>query len=139
MSSTSPPYYKLLVDEDDPHTRKRRSIKSTLVRVLGVLAIMYAAFAGLRALSRTKFAGRIWESCGGGPMHRNMSMEAGAKLPSHYVLPSGDRIPAVALGTVQYFECYHSSEAGLMQEFGRLGRAKSVLPSKYVCLSVVLS
>ncbi|KAF8964256.1 NADP-dependent oxidoreductase domain-containing protein [Flammula alnicola] len=31
-------------------------------------------------------------------MHRNISTTVDAKLPTHYTLPSGDKIPAVALG-----------------------------------------
>jgi len=37
-----------------------------------------------------------------GAAHRNMSTVGRGKLHSHYTLPSGDKIPAVALGKLNY-------------------------------------
>jgi hypothetical protein len=89
-----------------------------LRRILTVLAILYATMMGLRYLGRT---GRLpWSSpvCRG--VHRNVS--TGAGLPSHYVLPSGDKIPSVALGKCV---CYVSGlivdglSCARIQAFGR--------------------
>ncbi|EJC98432.1 Aldo/keto reductase [Fomitiporia mediterranea MF3/22] len=54
---------------------------------------MYLAFAGFRSLKSSSL--RLgWSSC-----HRHSSLKAGlSTLPSHFDLPSGDRIPSVALG-----------------------------------------
>lgn len=81
----------------DSLPRKCRTInfKSALVRFLGALAIMYATFTGVRALSRLSVNRPFFMTpCHG--LQRNMSKSA--SLPWHYQLPSGDRIPSVALG-----------------------------------------
>ncbi|KAJ7166330.1 NADP-dependent oxidoreductase domain-containing protein [Mycena crocata] len=52
---------------------------------------MVMLFSGLRHVSRAGLP-----RCVGGRMHRNMT-----SLPSHYTLPSGDKIPSVALGVWQ--------------------------------------
>ncbi|KAI0080695.1 hypothetical protein K474DRAFT_1682434 [Panus rudis PR-1116 ss-1] len=56
---------------------------------------MYAAFLGTRALfSKSAFRSGPRFGCHG--QYRNLS-----SLPSHYTLPSGDKIPSVALGVWQ--------------------------------------
>ncbi|KAJ7859002.1 NADP-dependent oxidoreductase domain-containing protein [Mycena leptocephala] len=52
---------------------------------------MFVLFSGIRHVSRT-----ARPRCIGGRLHRNMT-----SLPSHYALPSGDKIPSVALGVWQ--------------------------------------
>ncbi|KAJ7480548.1 NADP-dependent oxidoreductase domain-containing protein [Mycena latifolia] len=52
---------------------------------------MVVLFSGVRHVSRIALP-----RCMGGRMHRNMT-----SLPSHYTLPSGDKIPSVALGVWQ--------------------------------------
>lgn len=46
------------------------------------------------AIHRLGLTGHL--HCGG--LNRNMSIVGGGKLHSHYTLPSGDKIPAIALG-----------------------------------------
>lgn len=86
-------------DIQDSQPRKQRTVKYILVKVLGALAIMYATFTGLRTLTRLSvvrpLSMRPGVACHG--LQRNMSKSA--SLPWHYQLPSGDRIPSVALGT----------------------------------------
>ncbi|KAM6494256.1 NADP-dependent oxidoreductase domain containing protein [Amanita muscaria] len=55
---------------------------------------MYASFYGLRQLFRSPYGNRFlhWKGC----HHRNSS--TAIELPTHYVLPSGDKIPSIALG-----------------------------------------
>ena len=84
---------------------KQRTAKSILVKVLGAVAIMYATFSGLRALSRASF-GKGWMSCHGA--HRNLSNLTA--LPWHYQLPSGDRIPSVAFGMGSVITNAHSGD-----------------------------
>ncbi|KAL5519764.1 hypothetical protein ACEPAG_1424 [Sanghuangporus baumii] len=89
---------------DTSDTKSTRSIRThpliTLVftRLLIALVVMYLAFSGLRSLSRStsRFA---WSSGVGSACLRNGSLKAGlSTLPSHFDLPSGDKIPSVALG-----------------------------------------
>ncbi|KAI0671193.1 NADP-dependent oxidoreductase domain-containing protein [Trametes maxima] len=54
---------------------------------------MYASFVGVRAVARTAKV-RMGRPCHGA--ERNLS-----SLPSHFTLPSGDKIPSVALGVWQ--------------------------------------
>jgi len=62
-----------------------------VARIVAVVAIVYAGF---RLLTRTSTKLRNPKPCHGS--YRNLS-----SLPSHYTLPSGDKIPAVALGVWQ--------------------------------------
>lgn len=96
--------YQLVVDDSDQnkgpdaqsHRKRSAGLKFYINRVLVLAVVMYAAFTGFRAVSRSAFGSRVWQACHG--LQRNLT--TGASLPSHYQLPSGDRIPAVALGTV---------------------------------------
>ncbi|KAJ6477162.1 NADP-dependent oxidoreductase domain-containing protein [Mycena vitilis] len=69
----------------------RSRSKRTLLRIFTALALVVMLFSGIRHVSRTSLAG-----CMGGRMQRNLT-----SLPSHYTLPSGDKIPSVALGVWQ--------------------------------------
>ena len=93
------------VDVEYSAEHKQRTAKSILVKVLGAVAIMYATFSGLRALSRASF-GKGWMSCHGA--HRNLSNLTA--LPWNYPLPSGDRIPSVALGMGSVITNAHSGD-----------------------------
>ena len=71
-------------------------VRLILSRLLVALVLLYAMVAGLRALGRSasRFALSSGTAC-----HRNASLKAGlSTLPSHFDLPSGDKIPSVALG-----------------------------------------
>ncbi|THH03296.1 hypothetical protein EW145_g6370 [Phellinidium pouzarii] len=83
---------------------KRRALKSHFSRLFAVLLLMYFAFTGLRSVLRlsktTSFRGSLSSGCHSA--QRNASTKAAgsssSSLPTHYQLPSGDRIPSVALG-----------------------------------------
>jgi hypothetical protein len=90
-----PPRYKFLPATDEQ--TKGRSLgsarpKKIILHILAIIAIMYATFSGVRYISRSnlKFPKGLW-GCHGA--QRNLS-----SLPSHYTLPSGDKVPSVALG-----------------------------------------
>jgi len=92
-----PPRYKPLptIGEDENtvfKARNTRKQKKVIFHVLAFVAIMYAAFSGVRYVSRSNWglAKGLW-GCHGA--QRNLS-----SLPSHFILPSGDKIPTVALG-----------------------------------------
>ena len=85
------------------HTSKPATpipLKEVLFRVVAVAAIMYGAFYGLQRLFMSPFtpAGFL------GPSLRNChtftSLSAVPELPTHYTLPSGDKIPVVGLGMI---------------------------------------
>lgn len=73
----------------DPNSHSARA-KNLLLRLLLLAAVMYAAFRALGSIRP-----RMRAPCHIAPSHRNLS-----SLPSHYTLPSGDQIPAIALGTI---------------------------------------
>ncbi|KAJ3525138.1 hypothetical protein NM688_g8450 [Phlebia brevispora] len=101
-------------DEQLTRKIKREKIKKILFHVLAVSAIMVIAAQGLRAFIRSseRFLQYGGKGCHG--MQRNLS-----SLPSHYSLPSGDKIPSVALG------CWKSSP-------GEVGQAvKAALNAGY--------
>jgi hypothetical protein len=92
-----PPRYKPLptISEDETtvfRARNARKQKKVIFHVLAIVTIMYAAFSGIRYVARSNLglAKGLW-GCHGA--QRNLST-----LPSHYTLPSGDKIPTVALG-----------------------------------------
>ena len=92
-----PPRYEPLptVDKDEEgglsSRRKRLCGKKRLIFYIFCLtALVYAAFCAAR-LARSR---GFWVTCYG--PRRNQSDLA--RLPSHYTLPSGDKIPSVALG-----------------------------------------
>ncbi|KAI0917638.1 hypothetical protein AcW1_007203 [Taiwanofungus camphoratus] len=74
----------------DPNSHSARA-KNLLLRLLLLAAVMYAAFRALGSIRP-----RMRTPCHIAPSHRNLS-----SLPSHYTLPSGDQIPAIALGVWQ--------------------------------------
>ena len=75
-------------------------------RLIIVFGAMYITIVGLRTVKNTGSLLPLssWSSCRGKILgsgsHRNFGT-----LPTHYILPSGDRIPSIALGaavTIQY-------------------------------------
>lgn len=69
--------------------------KKTFLHLLAATVILFSVMYGLRHISR---AGLIYR---GRPCYKGLHGSA-AKLPSHYTLPSGDKIPSVALGMSTY-------------------------------------
>ncbi|KAJ7505834.1 NADP-dependent oxidoreductase domain-containing protein [Mycena galericulata] len=65
--------------------------RRTLLRVFSALVLMVMFLYGVRHVSRTGLS-----RCVGGGLHRNLT-----SLPSHYTLPSGDKIPSVALDSTE--------------------------------------
>ena len=91
--------YDLLPTGDDAKADEQRDkrirharLKRITFHVLVVLALMYAGYHGLRAFARSSSQFLRAKPCHGA--QRNLSA-----LPSHYTLPSGHKIPSVALGT----------------------------------------
>ncbi|KAL5524269.1 hypothetical protein ACEPAF_9409 [Sanghuangporus sanghuang] len=73
-------------------------VKLIFTRLLIAFVVMYLVFSGLRSLSRST-SRSAWSSGVCSACHRNGSLKAGlSTLPSHFDLPSGDKIPSVALG-----------------------------------------
>lgn len=120
------PHYKPLSQDDGdeeqqfgvaPRVQNRH--KRLLFHILAVAAVMYVSFLGVRAISRSSKM-RMGKPCHA--VHRNLS-----SLPSHYTLPSGHKIPSVALG--EYItmtgRCVFDSGANEFQAFGRLRRTRS--------------
>ncbi|PCH40515.1 hypothetical protein WOLCODRAFT_24169 [Wolfiporia cocos MD-104 SS10] len=76
-----------------PKSEQRKTVLRHLARIALAMTIL---FAGARLFARTSIKLRVPAA---GPCHsgaRNLS-----SLPTHYTLPSGDKIPAVALGVWQ--------------------------------------
>lgn len=78
-------------DEQLTRKIKREKVKKILFHALVVFTVMFVALQGLKAFIRSseRFLHQGMKGCHG----RNLS-----SLPSHHTLPSGDKIPAVALG-----------------------------------------
>lgn len=98
MSSAS---YKLISTRDpeeveeqqstfQPHRKRSFFGFAKLARIAAVMAL---AYVGVRFFARTATKLRAPSAPGCHGSQRNLS-----SLPSHYALPSGDKIPAVALG-----------------------------------------
>jgi hypothetical protein len=85
-----------IVNESPPQARQTKTYRSILARILVVFSIMYLASSGVHSISR--IGGRWGAWCGSGAGHRALSTSRGVQLPTHYTLPSGDKIPSVALG-----------------------------------------
>lgn len=84
----------------------RSSLRILFTRLIIVFGAMYITIVGLRTVKNTGSLLPLssWSSCRGKILgsgsHRNFGT-----LPTHYILPSGDRIPSIALGaavTIQY-------------------------------------
>lgn len=76
-----------------------RTFKDVSFRVLTVAAIMYASLYGLRQLFARPYSFNMFGLKNCHSMNANFSTMA--KLPTHYALPSGDKIPTVGLGAYQ--------------------------------------
>jgi hypothetical protein len=102
MSNYLPTYQPLLGSHKDEQTtpaaqaQNTNKLKKNIFWAVAVVTILYAALSGIRHISQSNFKYVKWlGGCHGS--QRNLS-----GLPTHYVLPSGDKIPAVALGTGKY-------------------------------------
>jgi len=95
-----PPFYKPLATSEeeadlDGSKSSRARTKKIIFHFIAIGAVMYAIFLGTRSFVR-------WSVKSGRPMkggchgQRNLT-----SLPSYYTLPSGDKIPSVALGVWQ--------------------------------------
>src|SRR5882762_6353988 len=99
LNMNSPPRYKQLptIREDEQTTTSQgcnaRKRKKNIFYILVLVATIYITFSGLRRISRSNFGPpeEPWACLGA---QNNL-----LGLPSHYTLPSGDKIPSVALGT----------------------------------------
>ncbi|KAI0700084.1 NADP-dependent oxidoreductase domain-containing protein [Cytidiella melzeri] len=94
------PSYVPLPKSDSKIQQEQRTIrtKTALFRLLAVLTTMFFAYQGLKTFSSSSMAFlrtgiRPCHSIVNGTATRNVST-----LPTHYTLPSGDKIPSVALG-----------------------------------------
>ncbi|KAL4250107.1 hypothetical protein ABKN59_005965, partial [Abortiporus biennis] len=90
-------YKPLATDEDEDifldKEQRRRRVKKVIFHLLAVVGMMYATFVGTKALFRWSAVSPATRK----PCHnRNLT-----SLPTHYTLPSGDKIPSVALGVWQ--------------------------------------
>jgi hypothetical protein len=100
-------------------TRKRRV--GICLRTIIIIAIMWSSFtATTRTISRIK---GFWAACQG-PQRNSSTL---AQLPSHYTLPSGDKIPSVALGMSLLNYCAISLSL-IIQVYGRLAGVKLETP-----------
>lgn len=95
-----PFYYKpLATDENEgpPSARKLRiiTLKRILFQILTIVAIGYASYLGTSAFLNSGFMRHAHRP--GCPHHNTTT------LPTEFTLPSGDKIPTVALGTVNHF------------------------------------
>ncbi|KAJ7081581.1 NADP-dependent oxidoreductase domain-containing protein [Mycena belliarum] len=88
------PYKPLPTDvegQQKPSQPRSRGLKRTAFRIVAVVALMVMLLSGVRHVSRIALP-----RCKGGRLYQNIT-----SLPSHYTLPSGDKIPSVALGVWQ--------------------------------------
>jgi hypothetical protein len=118
--------------------RRTTVIKKIFFHILAVIAIMYAlvlAARGIPAACRMIRNGKIPN-----PVHTqklngchgaNRTLSTGAGLPSFHMLPSGDKIPSVALGEPLFnFAGEHEIESGCLGVWradpGHVGEAVKV-------------
>jgi hypothetical protein len=92
-----PPQYEPLstVDQDEEgeqytHKRIPSRKKRLILYIVTIAVLMYASFSAVR-LARSR---GFWMTCYG-PQRNQSTLST---LASHYSLPSGDKIPSVALG-----------------------------------------
>lgn len=94
--------------------------KKAFFRILTAITVMYGVYYGLTRLGAVRFGRR----CVGGA-HRNIS----TKL---YTLPSGDKIPGIALGAIQSQASgpFTGTDKGLVKVFGVLILVELEMPSR---------
>ena len=94
--------------------------KKAFFRILTAITIMYGVFYGLTRSGAVRFG----RGCVGGA-HRNIS----TKL---YTLPSGDKIPGIALGAIrsQASGVFTGTDKGLVKVFGVLILVELEMPSR---------
>lgn len=80
-------------------SESKKKPNALFIRLLVVFGAMYAILTGVRHLPARSLRFTLPQCLGGA--HRALST---AKLPSHYTLPSGDKIPSVALGASTFAE-----------------------------------
>jgi diketogulonate reductase-like aldo/keto reductase len=99
--SYSPAYQSLPTSHKDEQitttvkAQKPNKQNKNIFWVFAVLAILYAALTAIRHISQSNFKHVRWL----GGCHGTQRNTSG--LPAHFTLPSGDKIPAVALGVWQ--------------------------------------
>ena len=87
-------YDSLLPSKTGPQRIRKFDLKKRLIGILGISAMVYLALTALRNTGFPAFKRILAAPCRGG----NRTFGTGQGLPSHYTLPSGDKIPSVALG-----------------------------------------
>lgn len=88
-------------ENNETYTKQTRShLKKAISSALVSLMFIYTVLVGFRAVKNSNYISSLssWSICHGkgnlrAGTHRNFS-----SLPTHYTLPSGDRIPSIALG-----------------------------------------
>ena len=102
------------------HSPIQSETKKAFFRILTAIIIMYGVFYGLTRLGVVR-SGR---GCIGGA-HRNISTKP-------YILPSGDKIPGIALGEIrsQASGLFTGTDKGLVKVFGALVLVKLERPSR---------
>ena len=106
------------------HSPVQTEPKKAFFRILTAITIMYGVFYGLTRLGAVSFG----RGCVGSA-HRNIS----TKL---YTLPSGDKIPGIALGEIrsQASGLLTGTDRGLVKVFGALILVELEMPSRSECL-----
>ena len=82
--------------------RKSRFTWKRLLVVLAVAAVFQCTYLSVKHLNSshpTTRPARLGTPCRG----KNHKQSSAASLPTHYTLPSGDKIPSVALGASPWF------------------------------------
>ena len=78
--------------------------KQLLILILSMAALVQGSYLLTKPFAASKYAlrggarTRLGTPCRGSGKYRNYTSGA-SELPTHFTLPSGDKIPAVALGT----------------------------------------
>ena len=93
----------LISFKTETKSHNKLNAKRKFIGVLGIVAVMYLAFTTLRSSGLASSFKRILSvPCAGSATRHHANFSTGQGLPSHYTLPSGDKIPSVALGTVSF-------------------------------------
>ena len=91
-------------DESERTSRNTFTWKQLLILVLSMAALVQGSYLLAKPFAASKSAlhgsarPRLGVPCRGSGKYRNYTSSA-SELPTHFTLPSGDKIPAVALGT----------------------------------------